>query len=281
MIIIADSGSTKTHWCSVGNGKKQELITRGLNPRIADIEIISTEIRHARKSLGKADTVYFYGAGCGNEEMQMRIKTYLLDIFLHAQCYCWSDLLGACRALCGTDEGMVGILGTGSNLCYYDGKAVARKRLSTGYLLGDEGSGNQIGRRLLKDYLEERMPQRISTMFYENYYLTNEQFLDQLYSARFPNRYLASFTTFAALHQDEDYIVSLLDECFDAYFGQLDYFGSRRLLPLNLTGGIVNSFLPAIRRAAERHAVSLGTLMPDPMMGLVRYHTAHLDHESE
>ncbi len=273
MIIIADSGSTKTHWCRVGDGTMQEFTTPGLNPRLIEGEEMLTVFQHVRKVLGIPDSLFFYGAGCGTTEPRQRVAARLSIVFKRTKCHCESDLLGACRALCGTSEGMVGILGTGSNLCYYDGSTVARRRVSTGFILGDEGSGNHIGRRLLKDYLEERMPQHISTMFHDDYHLTDEQFLDCLYSQPFPNRFLATLATFAAQHQDDAYVAALLDDCFNAYFEQLDYFGSRRLLPLSLAGGIVNSFLPAIRRAAERHAVTLGTLMPDPMEGLVRYHS--------
>ena len=172
---------------------------------------------------------------------------------------------------------MVGILGTGSNLCYYDGSVIARQRTSTGYILGDEGSGNHIGRRLLKDYLEERMPTHLRAMFHDSYGMTHSQLLDRLYSQPYPNRFLASLTPFAAQHQDDPYITALLHDCFGSFFNQLDYFDAHRNMPLHLVGGIVRTFLPAIRQAAESHRVTLGTLLPDPMQGLVQYHSAHID----
>ena len=273
MIIIADSGSTKTHWCSVEDGVVRELVTQGLNPRLTDGDTLLTVFRQTREQLGNPDAVFFYGAGCGTQEIQQRMVALLSDIFIQAACHCEGDLLGACRALCGDDAGMVGILGTGSNLCYYDGSRIARQRISTGYILGDEGSGNHIGRRLLKDYLEERMPSRLRTMFYDEYRMTDSQFLDCVYSEPFPNRFLASLAGFAAGHHDDEYIVAVLHDTFDAFFNQLDYFGSYRYSPLNLVGGLVNSFLPVIQQATERHNVTLGTLMPDPMEGLIKYHS--------
>ena len=281
MILLADSGSTKTHWCSVDGDSVHELYSEGLNPRLVGEQPTINVFRHVQETLGNPDQVFFYGAGCGTDEMQKTLVARLSVVFKQASCHCQGDLLGACRALCVTGEGMVGILGTGSNLCYYDGETIARQRISVGYLLGDEGSGNHIGKRLLKDYIEERMPSHISAMFYDDYHIAPNQLVSQLYSHPRPNRFLASFASFAAQHQDDEYVAALLDDCFDAYFEQLGYFGCHRLLPLSLTGGIVNSFLSAIQRAAQRHCVTLGTLMPDPMMGLVRYHTAHLDHESE
>ena len=277
MILIADSGSTKTHWCSVDGGVVRELVTQGLNPRLIDDDTLLTFFRQTREQLGNPDALFFYGAGCGSQEIQQRMVALLSDVFIGAACHCEGDLLGACRALCGDVAGMVGILGTGSNLCYYDGSRIARQRTSTGYILGDEGSGNHIGRRLLKDYLEERMPTHLRTMFHDSYGMTHSQLLDRLYSQPYPNRFLASLAPFAAQHQDDPYITTVLHDCFGSFFNQLNYFEAHRNKPLNLVGGIVHTFLPAIRQAAESHGVTLGILLPDPMQGLVQYHSAHTD----
>ena len=277
MIIIADSGSTKTHWCSVDDGVVRELVTQGLNPRLTDVDTLLSVFRQTREQLGNPVAVFFYGAGCGSQEMQQRVMALLSDVFIGAACHCEGDLLGACRALCGDAAGMVGILGTGSNLCYYDGGRIARQRTSTGYILGDEGSGNHIGRRLLKDYLEERMPSHLRTMFHDSYGMTHSQLLDRLYSQPYPNRFLASLTPFAAQHQDDPYITTVLHDCFGSFFNQLDYFEAYRNKPLNLVGGIVRTFLPTIRQTADRHGVKLGIMLPDPMQGLVQYHSAHTD----
>lgn len=276
-MLIADSGSTKTHWCSVDGGVVRELVTQGLNPRLTDDHTLLAVFHHVRGQLGSPDALFFYGAGCGSQEMQQRMASQLSAVFTKATCHCEGDLLGACRALCGDNAGMVGILGTGSNLCYYDGSVIARQRTSTGYILGDEGSGNHIGRRLLKDYLEERMPTHLRAMFHDSYGMTHSQLLDRLYSQPYPNRFLASLASFAAQHQDDPYITALLHGCFGSFFNQLDYFEEFRTMPLNLVGGIVRTFLPAIRQAAESHRVTLGTLLPDPMQALVQYHSAHTD----
>lgn len=272
MILIADSGSTKTHWCSVGGGGVRDFTTQGLNPRLTDDETLLTVFRQTREQCGNPDAVFFYGSGCGTAEMQQKIVSLLSVVFPQGDCHCEGDLLGACRALCGDNAGMVGILGTGSNLCYYDGEKIAMQRVSTGYILGDEGSGNHIGKRLLKDYLEERMPQHLRAMFYEEYGLTASQLLDRLYSQPYPNRFLASLTPFAAQHQADPYISTILHDCFSSFFNQLDYFEAYRTMPLNIVGGIVRTFLPAIQRAAEDHHVTIGVLLPDPMQRLLRYH---------
>ena len=275
MILIADSGSTKTHWCCVDDSGMRELATQGLNPRLTDDETLLTVFRQTREQLGNPDAVFFYGAGCGSIEIQQRVVSLLSSVFAKAACRCEGDLLGACRSLCGDSAGMVGILGTGSNLCYYDGSVIARQRVSTGYILGDEGSGNHIGKRLLKDYLEERMPTHLRVMFHDNYGMTDSQLLDRLYSQPYPNRFLASLAPFAAQHHDDPYISTVLHGCFGSFFDQLDYFSDYRSTPLNLVGGIVRTFLPTIQHAAESHGVTLGVLLPDPMQGLVQYHSVH------
>ena len=272
MILIADSGSTKTHWCSVAGGVVREFATQGLNPRLTDGDTLLTVFRQTREQLGNPDAVYFYGAGCGTAEMQQRVVAQLSVVFTKATCHCEGDLLGACRALCGDCAGMVGILGTGSNLCYYDGNKIARQRTSTGYILGDEGSGSHIGKRLLKDYLEERMPTHLRAMFHDSYGMTHSQLLDRLYSQPYPNRFLASLVPFAAQHQDDPYITTLLHGCFGSFFNQLDYFEAYCSMPLNLIGGIVRTFLPAIRRTAESCSIVIGAVLPDPMEALLHYH---------
>lgn len=279
MILLADSGSTKTHWAGVEHHEMVwERVTMGLNPRLtSDEEMVRVlvEVRDslAQEAAAKIDCIYFYGAGCGTEEVCIRVSYLLQSVFGVVENEVQGDMLGACRAVCGTKPGFVGILGTGSNLCFYDGYVIARRRVSTGYLLGDEGSGNHIGRHLLKDYLEERMPKDISTIFHDTYPYTTEQFIDRIYRQPYPNRFLASLASFADTYQQEEYIKGVLDECFGLFFDQLGYFGDGAGWPLNLVGGITASFPDAIHRSALARNIDLGTLLPGPIQGLVHYHS--------
>ena len=232
-----------------------------------------TEFRHVLNTLGNPVDLFFYGAGCGSNDIQEHLQAMLSAVFLNARCHCEGDLLGACRALCGNQPGMVGILGTGSNLCYYDGQTISLQKVSSGYILGDEGSGNHIGKRLLKDYLEERMPQYLRTMFYDEYRMTAPQLIDRLYSQPRPNRFLASFVPFADRHQDDPYIIAVLEYCFSSFFSQLDFFPGQRALPLNLVGGLAHSFQKQLQRVAVLNGVNLGFLLPNPMPGLIEFHS--------
>lgn len=277
--LIVDSGSTKTHWLwSKGTGFN-ELLTQGLNPRFTSDEVFFEALDAVRKAIGEEQVLqtHFYGAGCGTKSMQERVKQLLLKAFPQSHIEVAGDLLGACRACCGAEKGLVGILGTGSNMCYFDGEVIARQRFSTGYILGDEGSGNHIGRRLLKDYLEERMPKNVSVMFHDTYTMTSEEFIDNLYGKPTPNRYLASFAPFAAKHRQEGYISEVLKDCFSAFLAQLDYFPDQRRLPLHLVGGLAMTFEKEIREAAEGTETIIGTILPDPAQRLLAYHLSEAE----
>ncbi len=276
MFLIADSGSTKTHWCCVSDGQPAEAVTPGLNPRQTDRDTFLLTLPQARQALGLTDEpthLYFYGAGCGTPEMCDHVRQLLSTAFPATTLQVAGDLLGACRATCGHTAGRVGILGTGSNLCLYDGTAITRQRFSTGYLLGDEGSGNHLGRRLLKDYLEERMPAHLRERFHDTFPYRHEEFLDRIYRQPCPNRFLASLAPFAAQQRQETYIQTLLEECFSAFFAQLDLFADCRNLPLHLMGGLTADFADELRAAAARQGHTIASMTRDPMDGLLHYHS--------
>lgn len=276
MFLLADSGSTKTHWALVHQGQTCELATQGLNPRLTDASAFRFVLRQVRHDLvqdKRPTDIYFYGAGCGTTEMQQHVRNLLKEVFTATEVEVEGDLLGACRAACGRAPGIVGILGTGSNSCYYDGQGIVRQRVSTGYILGDEGSGNHIGRRLLKDYLEERMPKDIIDLFHDTYQLSNEELINRLYRQPNANRFLASLAGFADKYQHLSYIDEVLTECFGAFFAQLDYYrNGHEDAGLFLIGGITKSFSKKLRSVAQDNGENIDSMIVDPMDGLVRYH---------
>lgn len=276
MFLLADSGSTKTHWALVHQGQTCELATQGLNPRLTDASAFRFVLRQVRHDLvqdKQLSAIYFYGAGCGTAQMQQHVGQLLREVFPEAVSEVAGDLLGACRATCGHEPGVVGILGTGSNLCYYDGQAIARQRVSTGFILGDEGSGNHIGRLLLKDYLEGRMPEELSILFHDTYHMSADEFIDRIYRQPYPNRFLASLASFAFSHQTHEYIANVLNTSFKSFFGQLDYyFEGHAAVPLHLVGGITHSFAPQLRQVAAEAGQRIDSMVSDPMPDLIRYH---------
>ena len=277
MILIADSGSTKTTWMEVESGNK--LVTEGLNPHFTTDEAFFAACNVVRRQLSLLNaqcSIYFYGSGCGSESQSARVESLLAKAFGTSQVHVETDMLGACRAVCGGRPGVVGILGTGSNACYYNGRRIAYQAISTGYILGDPGSANHVGRLLLNDYLTGRMPYYLATLFHESYPLTNEQFMDAVYHQPYPNRFLASLAPFALQNEKYDYCSHLVFECLkEWYFQQVAgavTFPSRGCKNLSIVG----SFGAAIGEPMERFAKELHLVirkrLSDPMDGLRQYH---------
>lgn len=277
MMLLADSGSTTTRWAALAGDGVREMTTDGLNPRFVSedrfIDVVET-VRDGLRMEKGMETICFYGAGCGTAETASLVAGWLGKVFgvESGAVTVSSDLLGACRAVCGCGSGWVGILGTGSNFCYYNGSTVAIQPASTGFVLGDEGSGNHIGKRLLKDYLEGRMPHGVSVMFHDAYPLTTDQFLSRIYRQPYPNRFLASLAPFAAHYEHEEYLSVVLEDCFGSFFDRLDEYDGVREMPVHLVGGIAQSFARPLSRVAKRKGYAIGTILGNPMCGLIDYH---------
>ncbi len=217
MILIADSGSSKTNWCLVKpGGEKQYFNTEGYNPYFVDGTYI---INSLKKNLpegilyDEVDNVYYYGAGCfpGKDfVLSDSIKT----VFSNAKIFIELDLLGAARALLGNSPGFAAILGTGTNTCMYDGKKITENIDSLGYILGDEGSGTAIGKKLLGDYIRGYMPAAVTDLFYETFHLDKEDIFERIYGQPQGNIFCADFSKFVAVHVGEAYFHNLVKTSF-------------------------------------------------------------------
>ena len=279
MILIADSGSTKTTWAVVGSGER--FVTEGLNPHFTSDEAFLAACSAVRdhfllNSLTTASlTTYFYGSGCGNENQRERVASLLYKAFGSSDIHVETDMLGACRAACGREWGLVGILGTGSNACYYDGDKIAFQAVSTGYILGDEGSANYVGRRLLQDYLTGVMPRNLISRFRDAYPMTKEEFLDAVYHQPNANRFMASLAQFAVKHINDDYCSSeILVGLYNWYIYQLE--GLQRLSYCNklyLVGGFAAHIRPLLDIVAKEKSLEIQNVLADPMDGLLEYHS--------
>ena len=275
MIIIADSGSTKTTWMEVESGSK--VVTEGLNPHFTTDEAFLAACATVRQHLSFFNfqfSIHFYGAGCGSEVQRQRVHALLRKAFGTDDVEVETDMLGACRAVCGDEAGLVGILGTGSNACYYDGSKIDLCAVSTGYILGDEGSANHVGRRLLQDYLTGTMPIEISNKFHEEYPMKKEEFLDAVYHQPNANRFLASLAQFAVKHIKDSFIESALLSCLqDWYVYQLaELQKSSHCNKLSLVGGFAAHIKPCVGCIAENHGLKIEKVVADPIDGLRSYH---------
>lgn len=281
MFLIADSGSTKTDWCLCNKGTSiLRIQTQGINPYHQTEEAIEqvlfdellpqlTESSNISKSL----QVIFYGAGCANESACNRVKEAIHKVLGVTDITIHSDLLGAARALCGHDEGIACVLGTGSNSCLYNGKEIIANIPPLGYILGDEGSSAVLGRRLVGDCLKKQLPEALRDEFLTEYELTQEIILEKVYRQPLANRFLASLTPFLSKHRDVPEVHKILVESFVDFFVRNVKQYRRPWLPIHFVGSIANAFNSEVKEAAESLGMELGTIMQSPMEGLIKYHS--------
>lgn len=276
MIIIADSGSTKTDWC-IGSTKTDHQVvqTSGINPFHQSAGEIGKVIAHTLvPQMGdttEITAIYFYGAGCTPEKSEI-VKQALQLSFPQAEISVESDLLGAAHALCGHDTGIACILGTGSNSCAYDGTKITNQVSPLGYILGDEGSGAVLGKRFISDCLKHQLPDDLTRQFLKEYELTSAQILDKVYRQPLANRFLASLTPFLSAHKDVAEIHALLLSCFTDFFQRnvMHYSPGNSLV--HFTGSIAYYFQEEVREAANRLNIKTGKIIKSPMEGLIDYH---------
>lgn len=284
MYLIADSGSTKTDWClCMGNSSEIIIQTQGINPYHQTEEAIEQVLveellphlhSYRERMPGDKLEVVFYGAGCANEAACSRVELAIRKVLLADKVIIYSDLLGAARALCGHDEGVACVLGTGSNSCLYDGKEIISNVPPLGYILGDEGSSAVLGRRLVGDCLKNQLPELVRNEFFAEYGLTQELILERVYRQPLANRFLASLTPFLSKHRDVPEVHRLLVESFVDFFVRNVKQYRRPWLPIHFVGSIANVFSVELKEAAESLGLELGLILKSPMEGLIRYHTS-------
>lgn len=283
MYLIADSGSTKTDWCLCDQGiVLQSIQTQGINPYHQSEEAIEEVLREELLpqlkvqeilALGSKLNIIYYGSGCANETACNRIKEALQKVLKTGTVTIHSDLLGAARALCGHEEGIACVLGTGSNSCLYNGKEIIANTPPLGYILGDEGSSAVLGRRLVGDCLKNQLPEAIRDEFLTEYKLTQEIILEKVYRQPLANRFLASLTPFLSKHREVPEVHNLLVESFIDFFVRNVKQYRRPWLRIHFVGSIANAFASELKEAAESLGMELGTIQQSPMEGLIKYHT--------
>jgi len=279
MIIIADSGSTKTNWVIVENKQIDYITTIGLNPYFHTKEtIIEALDKHFIKySQILIDKIFFYGAGCSTENKCNLIKNAIKNIFniKEENIHIYHDLLGAARCICGNDEGIAGILGTGSNSCYFDGKNIKKTIYSLGYMFGDEGSGAYIGKKLIYDYLKKRMPTSLIDKFNDIYKLSYEQILENIYNRPYPNRFLASFSNFISQNINEEYCYKLIYNSFTDYINeQILIYPQCHNLPFGCVGSVAFAYATILKQVSIEKNLNLTIIEKDPLNKLIEYHTS-------
>ncbi len=281
MILIADGGSTKTDWRLIKDGREYKKIqTSGFNPYLVgsdEIEdILWKELQPFIDNNG-VSAVYYYGAGCSTAVKNQIVETAFEKIFTNAKLYISHDLLAASHALCGDEEGIAAILGTGSNSCYYDGKDIKDGIFSLGYFFGDEGSGAYLGKQLITAYLHKELPEEISKKLSAAYPMSLENILDAVYTKPAPSRFLASFSNFINENRDHPYIYNLVTEAFRAFYKyQICCYARHKEVPVHFVGSVAYHYRDILTAIGLEFGVRTGKFIKAPIDGLVEYHQENI-----
>lgn len=275
MIVIADSGSTKTDWCVAEAGTVvRRMSTQGINPFFQTEDEIAHEIKEALlpqlEGLSLSE-VFFYGAGCAFPEKNESVRRAIAR-FLPQPVHVGSDLLAAARAVCGDAPGIACILGTGSNSCQYDGKEIVRNISPLGFILGDEGSGAVLGKLLVGDLLKNQLPETLREQFFSEFDMTPAMLMERVYKQPFPNRFLASLSPFLIRNIDDPAIDRLVTNSFRAFFTRnvMQYAYSE--YSVHLVGSVAWYYQHLLKEVAMGLGIRLGTIVQSPVEGLVAYH---------
>ena len=287
MILLADSGSTKTDWGLVENGKLvKRLRTSGMNPFQMSEEAITEEIKtHLVPELPGTvlDEVHFYGAGCTKEKQPIVERALRANLTINGECEVASDMLGAARGICGHKPGIACILGTGANSCLYDGLRIVANTPALGYILGDEGSGAVLGIRFLNALFKGQLPDELRQEFVTETGLSLDAIIQRVYRQPLANRFLASLSPFIHRHIDLQQVEAMVIDHFRQFIRKniQPYYDNPRLkeaLPaspeLHVTGSVGFHYQRQLAAAAALEGMRLGRVMGSPMEGLIGYHSS-------
>lgn len=276
MKLIIDSGAIKSDIRIVISDASIESVRLvGFNPYLHDEQYIQEHLEkgfplsYDKKAISH---IYYYGAGCGHEHKCNVVKNAFLAVFPNSEILVHHDLLGAVHALSGQQPGIVCILGTGSNSCAYDGQQIVKNIMSMGYALGDEGSGFDLGRRLIKAYLRDELPLDLVTHFEEKYPGGKRFILQQVYQG-LPNQYLAGFTHFLKAHETHPFIRRLIEDRFDNLTESvLKRYDGYQEYPVHFSGSIAFHFQEILKERLIAHQMQIGKIIQQPIDGLVQFH---------
>lgn len=274
--LIADSGATKCEWCLLYDGKRKSIITTGMNPYFLSkeqiLELLQKELLSKMKDV-KVDEVFYYGTGLGNKDHIKTLKSALQKTFPGAVVEATHDLLAAARAVCGTEKGVACILGTGSNSCYYNGKKILKNSPGLGFILGDEGSGAYLGKKVIQYYLYNTFDEDLRARFDAKFTVTSKDILENVYMKPFPNRYLASYAIFLAENRGHYMVENIIEDGInDFFFTHLCKYNESWKYPISFVGSVAYGFRDVIKELCSSYQFELGRILKKPMDGLIAFH---------
>ncbi len=275
MIIVADSGSSKTDWMVHSSTETQSFSTQGINPYFLNAHDI-LKILSKNKGLGviadKVKEVYFFGSGCSSPDKHEIVSNGLSSFFTKAFVSVDHDLIGSAYATCGNKEGLTCILGTGSNISYYDGSTVHNGKHGLGYVLGDEGSGTFFGRKILVSYLYGTMPEDLHEHFAKTFEVTKDIVINNIYQKPLPNSYLASFSRFMIANKSHPFIQQMLKDGFQEFVDtNIKDYKMYKTIPCNFVGSIAFYYQDELREVCAKNQIKVGKILQKPIEGIFDY----------
>ena len=284
MILVVDSGSTKTDWIAVDISGDTLFATQtlGLNPQVLSSAILKERIINnfdLYQNREQVTHLYFYGAGCGVDSSQQRIKKVFDEIFVHSEIIIKEDTYAAVYATVQPEEeAIVCILGTGSNCTYYDGSNIEQRVTSLGYILMDEASGNFFGKQLIRSYYFNTMPKQLALEFEKEYDLSPDAVKENIYRRENPNTYLATFSRFLIKHKDIPLFQDIIAKGLKRFINhQILQFDNAKEVPIHFIGSISHFLKDEIETALKRKGLTMGRIVQRPIDELVKYHKVLLD----
>lgn len=278
MILIADSGSTKTDWCLIeGAVVIKQFQTVGINPYFQDSDSILALVKAevASQLNNSPSAIYYYGTGITDDSKAEIVANVLKKCFVNSHTIeVYSDIVGAARSALGKNTGIACILGTGSNTCFYENGKILFKVDALGFWLGDEGSGGHLGKALILAYLHKEMPQDLRSIFIEKYgNLDRLTILDFAYKQPFPNRYFAGFTPFLSQHQTHPFCQALIKNSFQELFNKyISKYPDYQSFALGFVGSVAWYFKAELQEIAQQNQCKITKIIKSPIEGLIAYH---------
>jgi glucosamine kinase len=275
--LIADSGATKCEWCVLDNGKKAKtIITQGISPYFLSgpqiTELLEKELIPKLKKY-QVKEIFFYGTGLANPKNVTVVKSVLKKLFPTAKTEVQNDLLAAARALCGKNKGVACILGTGANSCFYNGRKMVKNSPGLGYVLGDEGSGAYLGKKVIQYYLYNTYDEELRARFEKKFQVTPMEILENVYKKPLANRYLASYAIFLAENRGHYMIENIIEDGLnDFFFTHLYKYRESWTHPIHFVGSIAFGFKDVLKDLCNTYELELGRVLKAPMQGLIEYH---------
>ena len=278
MIAVLDAGGTKTEMYLGDSTRREIRKVEGINPYFQSDEEIRNRLHHLLLPTDNLDEdlkhVWYYGTGCSDLAQSQRVQIQLTSVFPNAKVTVEHDLMGACRALCFDEPGIVGILGTGSNACVFDGRKIEKQMVSLGFWLGDEGGGGNLGKMLLADWLKGRFPSDLEHSFSEWVGISKKEALVRIYSDKNANTTVSRLAAFAVQNLDHFYMVEKIRDNFKAYFNEIGSItASYKDRPFHFTGSIAFQLQEVLKEVAWNLSYETGKIVSSPTEELFRYHT--------